>query len=77
MLRRKREARAVAADVIEMRAAIAKEKGDTNPWDLKYAIGGLVDIEFIAQYLQLVHAAATPGILDTSTARMLETVGSR
>ena len=72
VLRRKREARAVAADVIEMRAAIAKEKGDTNPWDLKYAIGGLVDIEFIAQYLQLVHAAATPGILDTSTARMLE-----
>jgi glutamate-ammonia-ligase adenylyltransferase len=74
VLRRKREARAVAADVIEMRAAIAKEKGDTNPWDLKYAIGGLVDIEFIAQYLQLVHAAATPGILDTSTARMLEKV---
>ena len=55
-----------------MRAAIAKEKGDADPWDLKYAAGGLVDIEFIAQYLQLVHAAAAPEILDTSTARMLE-----
>jgi len=72
VLCRKRDARATAADVIEMRAAIAKEKGDADPWDLKYAAGALIDIEFIAQYLQLVHAAATPEILDTSTARMLE-----
>ncbi len=72
VLCRKRDARATAEDVIEMRAAIAKEKGDAEPWDLKYAAGALVDIEFIAQYLQLVHAAATPDILDTSTARMLE-----
>jgi glutamate-ammonia-ligase adenylyltransferase len=69
---RRRDARKVAADVVEMRAAIAKEKGDADPWDLKYAAGALVDIEFIAQYLQLVHAAAMPEILDTSTARMLE-----
>ena len=62
----------IAADVVEMRGAIAKEKGDADPWDLKYAAGGLVDIEFIAQYLQLVHAAALPEILDTSTARMLD-----
>jgi glutamate-ammonia-ligase adenylyltransferase len=72
VLRRKRDPRAIAADVVEMRAAIAKEKGDADPWDLKYAAGALVDIEFIAQYLQLVHAAAAPEILDTSTARMLE-----
>ena len=55
-----------------MRQAIAKEKGDRTRWDLKYAAGGLVDLEFIAQYLQLVHAAATPDILDTSTARVLD-----
>jgi [glutamine synthetase] adenylyltransferase / [glutamine synthetase]-adenylyl-L-tyrosine phosphorylase len=72
VLRRKRDARKIAADVVEMRAAIAKEKGDVDPWDLKYAAGALVDIEFIAQYLQLVHAAAAPEILDTSTARTLE-----
>jgi [glutamine synthetase] adenylyltransferase / [glutamine synthetase]-adenylyl-L-tyrosine phosphorylase len=72
VLRRKRDAAAVAADVVEMRAAIAKEKGDADPWDLKYAAGALVDIEFIAQYLQLVHANSTPEILDTSTARVLE-----
>ena len=72
VLCRKRDARIIAADVIEMRAAIAKEKGDAEPWDLKYAAGGLIDIEFIAQYLQLTYAAEMPEILDTSTARMLE-----
>jgi len=72
VLCRRRDARAIAEDVIEMRAAIAKEKGDADPWDLKYAAGALVDIEFIAQYLQLAHAAASPDILDTSTARTLE-----
>jgi glutamate-ammonia-ligase adenylyltransferase len=72
VLRRKRSAQKIAGDVVEMRAAIAKEKGDANPWDFKYVAGGLVDIEFIAQYLQLTHAAATPEILDTSTARTLE-----
>ena len=45
----------IAGDVVEMRSAIAKEKGDKERWDLKYVVGGLVDIEFIAQYLQLIH----------------------
>ena len=72
MLCRPRDAASVAADVVEMRAAIAKEKGDSNRWDLKYVAGGLIDIEFIAQYLQLVHAASAPDILDTSTTRVLD-----
>jgi glutamate-ammonia-ligase adenylyltransferase len=55
-----------------MRGAIAMEKGDGNRWDLKYAAGGLIDIEFIVQYLQLVHAHTKPTILDTSTARVLD-----
>ncbi len=29
--------------------------------------GGLVDLEFIAQYLQLIHAAAHPVVLDQNT----------
>jgi len=72
VLCRVRDPKAVAADVVEMRSAIAKEKGDRSPWDLKYAAGALVDIEFIAQYLQLTHAAAIPQLLDTATARQLE-----
>jgi glutamate-ammonia-ligase adenylyltransferase len=76
VLRRGRDAASVAADVIDMRAAIATEKGDADPWDLKNAAGALVDIEFIAQYLQLIHAAAMPDILDPSTARVLDKAAS-
>ena len=72
ILQRPRDAEQIAGDVVEMRAAIAKEKGDSDHWDLKYAAGGLVDLEFIAQYLQLVHAHRQPDILDTSTARVLD-----
>lgn len=72
VLCRPRDARIIACDVVDMRAAIAREKGDTNVWDLKYAAGALIDIEFIAQYLQLIRAATTPEILDTSTARALD-----
>jgi glutamate-ammonia-ligase adenylyltransferase len=72
VLCRPREAAAIAADVADMRAAIAQEKGEDERWDLKYAKGGLIDLEFIAQYLQLVHAAHHPDLLDTSTARVLD-----
>jgi glutamate-ammonia-ligase adenylyltransferase len=72
VLRRPRNAELTAGDVAEMRRAIATEKGESNRWDLKYAAGGLIDLEFIAQYLQLVHAAERPEILDTSTVRVLD-----
>jgi [glutamine synthetase] adenylyltransferase / [glutamine synthetase]-adenylyl-L-tyrosine phosphorylase len=72
---RQRDAGAVAADVVGMRGAIAAEKGDAAHWDLKYAAGGLVDLEFIGQYLELVHAGAVPDILDTATAAVLEKAG--
>jgi glutamate-ammonia-ligase adenylyltransferase len=62
----------IAADVLEMRKAIATERGDSDRWNLKYVAGGLIDIEFIAQYLQLIHAAQTPEILDTSTTQVLD-----
>jgi len=67
-----RERTLIADDSFEMRQAIAAEKGDADPWDLKYVSGGLVDLEFTAQYLQLVHASAHPDILDPSTIRVLD-----
>ena len=54
-----------------MRARIAKEKGTDDIWDLKQVRGGLVDLEFIAQYLQLVHAGAHPDVLDQNTVERL------
>src|SRR5262249_58720950 len=72
VLGRRREKASVAADILEMRAAIAAEKGENDRWELRYASGGLTDLEFVAQYLQLIHAAAHPEILDVSTAKVLE-----
>ena len=72
MLTRPRDAAGVATDVADMRRAIALEKGEDDIWDLKYAAGGMVDIDFIAQYLQLVHAADKPDILDVSTLHVLD-----
>jgi glutamate-ammonia-ligase adenylyltransferase len=75
VLTRPRDQTVVASDVAEMRRAIALEKGEDDIWDLKYVAGGLVDIEFIAQYLQLVHAAAHPEILDVNTLTVLDNAG--
>jgi glutamate-ammonia-ligase adenylyltransferase len=71
-LRRPRDAAATARDVADMRRAIAAEKGESDLWDLKHAAGGMVDIDFVAQYLQLVHAATTPEILDVSSLQVLD-----
>jgi len=72
ILTKERDAAKVTADVVDMRKKLAAEKGENNPWDLKFAKGGLIDLEFIAQYLQLVHARMHPEILSTSTAIVLE-----
>jgi [glutamine synthetase] adenylyltransferase / [glutamine synthetase]-adenylyl-L-tyrosine phosphorylase len=71
-LQRRRDNKRIAEDIVEMRRAIAMEKGESDRWNLKYAAGGLIDIEFIAQYVQLSNAADGPEILDTSTVRVLE-----
>jgi glutamate-ammonia-ligase adenylyltransferase len=50
-----------------MRGMVEEAKGGETAWDLKQAPGGLVDVEFIAQALQLIHAAGHPGIVSTDT----------
>ncbi len=56
-LRRPRDTARTAADVREMRELLEAERPPQGDWDLKLSPGGLVDIEFAAQYLQLVGAA--------------------
>jgi glutamate-ammonia-ligase adenylyltransferase len=62
-----RDAAAIIADARDMRQKMAATFPGSNVWDLKHAPGGLVDIEFIAQSFQLVHAPARPAVLDTNT----------
>lgn len=67
VLRRPRDRERTAGDVHEMRERIFKAKGTDNIWELKTVPGGLVDLEFMAQYLQLIHAAERPDVLDQNT----------
>jgi glutamate-ammonia-ligase adenylyltransferase len=56
----------VLGDARAMREKLAGQFPSTYRWDLKFAAGGLVDLEFIAQSLQLCHAA-TSDVLDQNT----------
>jgi glutamate-ammonia-ligase adenylyltransferase len=65
-------------DVLEMRALIEQEKPAKDIWDLKLIPGGLVDIEFIAQYLALVAPAKGHRVRtnELSTADALKALGA-
>jgi [glutamine synthetase] adenylyltransferase / [glutamine synthetase]-adenylyl-L-tyrosine phosphorylase len=73
---RKRDPAKIAREVRSMRALIAAEKGDKDPWDLKLVAGGLMDIEFVAQYLSLAFAHARPDILEVSTRKAIDKAGA-
>ncbi len=62
----------LAGDVRVMRLRIFKEHGSDDPWNLKHARGGLVEAEFLAQYLQLRYAAEHPAILTPDTIGVFE-----
>jgi glutamate-ammonia-ligase adenylyltransferase len=64
VLRQPRDRVRLAAEVRDMRSKIEAEKGTTDIWDLKQVRGGLVDVEFLTQFLEVVSAHAHPVVLD-------------
>jgi glutamate-ammonia-ligase adenylyltransferase len=52
-----------------MRMRLEKDRATSNPWHIKYIRGGLVDAEFISQFLQLRWAGEHPEALATNTFR--------
>ena len=58
-----RDAAKLTADVLDMRARMLQQHRGDQMWDLKHARGGQVDIDFIAQYLQLRHGHDHPAVL--------------
>jgi len=66
----------VTADARDMRLKLAAQFSSSNRWDLKFASGGLVDIEFIAQTLQLCTAPTGADVLDTNTLAALRKLGA-
>ena len=62
----------LASDVRAMRMRIFKEHGGDDPWNLKHARGALVEAEFLAQYLQIRHAADHPSMMTPDTIGVFE-----
>jgi len=59
-------------DVVAMRNLIAREKVETGPWNLKLTAGGMMDIEFLAQYFLLRYAHQEPRIYAGSAAELID-----
>jgi glutamate-ammonia-ligase adenylyltransferase len=72
----RRDRSQIAADIRNMRERIEAEKGTTDIWHLKQVRGGLVDLEFITQHLQLIFAADHPRILNQTTLVALDAAAS-
>lgn len=60
----------IRTDIISMRERIAKEHVTRNPWYIKHIRGGMVDCDFIAQYLVLTYAHQFPNIWHTEAAHI-------
>jgi [glutamine synthetase] adenylyltransferase / [glutamine synthetase]-adenylyl-L-tyrosine phosphorylase len=64
------------SDVAAMRKLVAKEKGEDNPFDLKHAAGGMMDIDFLGQYLCLRLAHENPEVIDVAPAAVIAKAGA-
>ena len=69
---RRRDPQTLVRDIAEMREKMAHEHPTKSIWEVKHVRGGLIDIEFIAQYLQLLHAHEHPEVLSVTTADALD-----
>jgi glutamate-ammonia-ligase adenylyltransferase len=58
-IRRQQEPNRIRTNATSMRQRMERDIRPHGPWDVKLRPGGLIDIEFIAQTLQLIHAPDT------------------
>jgi [glutamine synthetase] adenylyltransferase / [glutamine synthetase]-adenylyl-L-tyrosine phosphorylase len=61
------DAGGVRADAAAMRARMMRDLPPDGPWDVKLRDGGQIEVEFIAQVLQLVHARTAPELCSPTT----------
>jgi glutamate-ammonia-ligase adenylyltransferase len=72
VLRAARDPDRLLIDVADMRRRIASENPRPSHWDLKHRRGGLLDLEFVVQYLMLRAAATAPQVLRRGSAEAIE-----
>lgn len=70
-LRKPRDKTVLAQDINAMRDKMLDGKKSPTPWDVKSRAGGMTDIEFAAQYIQLAYACEHPDLLVKNTADVL------
>ena len=68
----RRDPAKLSADALDMRARLVTAKPMKDPWSLKLVRGGLVDLEYIAQILELALASAHPHVLAPATATVFD-----
>jgi len=68
ILLRERDVETVLNDAADMRVRLQEAKPAQSVWDVKARAGGIQDIEFIAQTLQLAHARQLGGVRQSTTA---------
>ena len=57
----------IRADAAAMRARMLRDLPPDGPWDVKLRAGGQIEVEFIAQVLQLIHAREAPELCSPTT----------
>jgi glutamate-ammonia-ligase adenylyltransferase len=66
-LRPRRTATLLRSNAVEMRRRLLRDLPAHGPWDVKLRAGGLMEVEFVAQVLQLVHFTGQPERRSTAT----------
>jgi [glutamine synthetase] adenylyltransferase / [glutamine synthetase]-adenylyl-L-tyrosine phosphorylase len=61
------DAARIRADAAAMRARMLRDLPPDGPWDVKLRAGGQIEVEFIAQVLQLIHAHEAPELCSPTT----------
>ena len=71
-----RDKQRLVAEIADMRRRIAESTPRPAPWDLRNRRGGLVDLEFLVQYLMLREAARAPEVLRRDADAALQALGA-
>jgi [glutamine synthetase] adenylyltransferase / [glutamine synthetase]-adenylyl-L-tyrosine phosphorylase len=69
------DASTVRADATAMRVRMLRDLPPDGPWDVKLRPGGQIEVEFVSQVLQLLHAGEMPGVLSPTTRDALRRLG--
>jgi glutamate-ammonia-ligase adenylyltransferase len=54
-----------------MLTKVNTEIAQSGPWDVKYRKGGMMELAFIAEALQLIHGPANPSLFRANTAEAI------